>query len=207
MSASQEKVGIDMVEKLDSEKGTGNGLPAPIAPEDFGFTPEEEKKIIRHVDRRLVLTVGAMYCISLMDRTNLGAANIAGMGKDLLLTGNRYVSFPRSVVSFFLPSSSGWLMLDGASQNIISLVFFITYVVFQPPSTIVVRKIGPRIHMALITALWGCCMIGMAFVKKWDQMAGLRILLGVLEAGFFPSCVYLLSTWYTRCESPMVWGT
>jgi hypothetical protein len=39
-----------------------------------------------------VLTVGAMYCVSLMDRTNLGAANIAGMGKDLLLIGNRYVS-------------------------------------------------------------------------------------------------------------------
>lgn len=43
-------------------------------------------------------------------------------------------------------------------------------------------------------------MIGMGFVKKWDQLAGLRIILGLLEAGFFPSCVYLLSTWYTRCK-------
>ena len=44
-------------------------------------------------------------------------------------------------------------------------------------------------------------MIGMAFVKEWETMAGMRVLLGVLEAGFFPSCVYLLSTWYTRCMS------
>jgi hypothetical protein len=65
----------------------------PISPDDFGFSPEEQKKILRRVDRRLVLTVGAMYCISLMDRTNLGAANIAGMGKELMLIGNRYVSF------------------------------------------------------------------------------------------------------------------
>lgn len=43
-------------------------------------------------------------------------------------------------------------------------------------------------------------MIGMGFVKNWQQMAGLRVILGVLEAGFFPSCVYLLSTWYPRCE-------
>jgi len=31
-------------------------------------------------------------------------------------------------------------------------------------------------------------------------MVGLRIILGVLEAGFFPGCTYLLSCWYTRYE-------
>lgn len=46
-------------------------------------------------------------------------------------------------------------------------------------------------------------MIGMGFVDTWEQMAGLRVVLGVLEAGFFPSCVYLLSTWYTRCKSSL----
>jgi hypothetical protein len=56
------------------------------------FTPEQQKKIIHRVDRRLVTTVGFMYCISLMDRTNLGAANIAGMATDLILIKNRYVS-------------------------------------------------------------------------------------------------------------------
>jgi hypothetical protein len=42
------------------------------------FTPAEQKKIIHRVDRRLVVTVGVLYCISLMDRTNLSAAAIAG---------------------------------------------------------------------------------------------------------------------------------
>lgn len=48
--------------------------------EDYlhAFTPEEQRKIIHRIDRRLVLTVGVMYCISLMDRTNLSAAAIAG---------------------------------------------------------------------------------------------------------------------------------
>ncbi|KAK3321595.1 general substrate transporter [Apodospora peruviana] len=146
--------------------------------EQFGITPEDHKRIIRHVDRRLVLTVGAMYCVSLMDRTNLGAANIAGMSLDLQLAAD--------------PSTDRY--------SIISLVFFTTYIVFQPPSTVLVRKIGPRLHLAVITILWGSCMIGMGFVKNWTAMAGLRILLGILEAGFFPSCVYLLSTWYTRYE-------
>ena len=34
------------------------------------LTPEEQKAVIRRVDRRLVLTLGGMYCVSLMDRTN-----------------------------------------------------------------------------------------------------------------------------------------
>jgi MFS family permease len=31
-------------------------------------------------------------------------------------------------------------------------------------------------------------------------MVGLRVLLGVLEAGFFPGCAYLLSCWYPRYD-------
>lgn len=43
-------------------------------------------------------------------------------------------------------------------------------------------------------------MIGMGFVGDWQVMAGMRVILGLFEAGFFPGCVYLLSTWYLRCE-------
>ncbi|KAK6086450.1 phthalate transporter [Seiridium cupressi] len=138
------------------------------------YSPEEQRRIIRRIDRRLVTTVGVMYCVSLMDRTNLSAANIAGMAKELQLVGNRY--------------------------SIITLVFFVTYIVFQPPSTVVVRKIGPRIHLSIITLLWGAVMIAFGFVKNYQTLTALRCVLGILEAGFFPSCVYLLSTWYTRYE-------
>ena len=54
------------------------------------FTPEEQRKIIRRIDRRLVLTLGFLYCVSLMDRTNTGIAVVAGMGVDLLLIKDRY---------------------------------------------------------------------------------------------------------------------
>lgn len=59
---------------------------------DHGFSPKEQKSIIRRIDRRLVLTVGALYCVSLMDRTNMSNANIAGMGVELVLIDFRYVS-------------------------------------------------------------------------------------------------------------------
>ena len=42
------------------------------------YSPQEQKRIIHRIDRRLVTMCGVMYCISLMDRTNLSAAAIAG---------------------------------------------------------------------------------------------------------------------------------
>jgi MFS family permease len=76
--------------------------------------------------------------------------------------------------------------------NIVTVVFFATYVVFQFPSTIVIRYLGPRNHLAGITLAWGVVMIGMGFVKNFGQLAALRVILGILEAGFFPGSVYLL---------------
>jgi MFS family permease len=71
-------------------------------------------------------------------------------------------------------------------------VFFTAYIVFQPTSTIIVRKVGPRIHLATITTAWGALMLGMGFVKTYGQITALRVIIGLFEAGFFPSAVYLL---------------
>ncbi|KAF2794141.1 phthalate transporter-like protein [Melanomma pulvis-pyrius CBS 109.77] len=143
------------------------------------FSPEETKKLIGRIDRRLVLTVGVLYCISLMDRTNLSSAAIAGMTKELKLN----------------------VLVGTVSRySVVTLVFFTTYIVFQPPSTIIVRKLGPRVHLSAIVTAWGAVMVGMGFSPNYEALAALRVVLGILEAGFFPSCVYLLSTWYTRYE-------
>ncbi|KAL4904014.1 hypothetical protein BDW74DRAFT_31494 [Aspergillus multicolor] len=140
------------------------------------FTPQERKRLIRRIDMRLVVTLGCLYCISLLDRTNLGAASVAGMQPDLNMNA----------------SNNGY--------SITSLVFFITYTIFQIPATVIIRKVGPRIFLSAIVLFWGAVMIGFGFVPTWPAMAGLRVILGALEAGFYPGCVYLLSTWYPRYE-------
>lgn len=43
------------------------------------YSPEEQRRIIRRVDYRLVNILGILYCASLMDRTNLSSAAIAGL--------------------------------------------------------------------------------------------------------------------------------
>ena len=43
-------------------------------------------------------------------------------------------------------------------------------------------------------------MIGFGFPNNWVAMIPLRLLLGIFEAGFFPGCVYLISTYYARYD-------
>lgn len=53
------------------------------------LSPDEariERGTVRKVDLRLLLILGALYSISIIDRTNLSAARVAGMEKDLRLS-------------------------------------------------------------------------------------------------------------------------
>lgn len=169
MSLSDEKRSPS-VENIENAK-----LPAlNNADYDEEFSPEEQKRIIRRIDLRLVSITGLAYCVSLMDRTNLSMAAVAGMVKDLELVGFRY--------------------------SIVVLTFFIPYVIFQPPMTVITRKLGPTLFLGSIVIAWGAILVGMGFTKNWKQMTACRILLGLLEAGYFPGCVYLLSSWYARYD-------
>ncbi|OJD14720.1 hypothetical protein AJ78_04975 [Emergomyces pasteurianus Ep9510] len=64
----------------------------------------------------------------------------------------------------------------------------------------VIRKLGPRNFLSAIILSWGVALIGMAFCKTWQQLAGIRALLGFLESGYFPGALYLQSCWYSRYE-------
>ncbi|KAM0121424.1 hypothetical protein ACP6JC_001847 [Aspergillus fumigatus] len=142
---------------------------------DEEYSYEEQRKIIHRIDRRLVTMTGLAYCISLMDRTNLSMAAVAGMTKELgLHIGTRY--------------------------SVIVLIFFVPYVIFQPIMTVITRKLGPTFFLGAIVISWGAILIGMGFTKDWKQMTVCRALLGLLEAGYFPGCVYLLSSWYVRYD-------
>ncbi|KAL4862340.1 hypothetical protein BDV12DRAFT_45709 [Aspergillus spectabilis] len=173
MANDIEKGSAENVETVDSNvPATQRGVDIDV---DEEYTYAEQRKIVHRVDRRLVTMCGAAYCISLMDRTNVSAAAIAGMMEDLEL----YIGFRYSTMV---------------------LVFFVTYIVFQPLATAVIRKIGPRIFISSIVMTWGACLLGFAYSPDWQTLTGLRALLGILEAGFFPGAVYLLSCWYSRYE-------
>lgn len=93
---SDQKPHTAYTEQLDSDKHVDETLSdrsKEALGDDPEYSPAEQSKIIHRVDRRLISTCGVLYCISLMDRTNLSAAALAGMTAELRLNvGFRYVS-------------------------------------------------------------------------------------------------------------------
>lgn len=92
------------------------------------------------------------------------------------------------------------LDLTGNRYSVSIFIFTIASIAFQLPSTIAVRRFGPRIWFATITFSFGLITMCTAFVTTWRQMIILRVLLGIAMSGVYPGLTYLISTWYPRRE-------
>lgn len=54
--------------------------------------------------------------------------------------------------------------------------------------------------------LWGCVTIAMAWVPNYKALIGLRVIVGILEAGFAPGVLLMLSSWYKPAEQSKRFG-
>lgn len=79
--ASGDASGTEQVERIQTKAGEH----VFIRP-----TRQEEEAVIRKLDWRLLPLVFVLYSLSVLDRSNLGNARIAGMEDDIDLSGNRY---------------------------------------------------------------------------------------------------------------------
>ena len=76
------------------ETATEQNIPPPI---DAAI----ERRILRRLDFTFLPMLNVLFIVSFADRSNIGNAKIAGMNRDLELTGNRYnmVSLRETVLS------------------------------------------------------------------------------------------------------------
>lgn len=90
--------------------------------------------------------------------------------------------------------------MTGYDYNVALSVFYVSYIVFEIPSNIACKWIGPGIWLPAICLGFGLASIFTAFVKTVPQLCGVRFVLGVFEAGVLPGMAYYLSRWYRRAE-------
>lgn len=78
-------------EEIEEEQIESNDLNHHFKPELAPqYTQAEENAVIRKLDLNLLPMVFVLYSLSVLDRSNLGNARIAGMQTDINLSGNRY---------------------------------------------------------------------------------------------------------------------
>ncbi|EIW26258.1 MFS transporter [Pelosinus fermentans] len=128
---------------------------------------------------KLVPFILVMYIFAFLDRANIGFAKQAFQ----LDTGVSDAAFAL-----------------GAG------IFFIGYAVFEVPSNIIMHHVGARAWLARIMVTWGLVSAGFAWVSTENQFLGLRVLLGIAEAGFMPAIVYYFTTWFTERRRSSVMG-
>ncbi|HXP07443.1 MAG TPA: MFS transporter [Acidobacteriaceae bacterium] len=123
----------------------------------------------RRIAMRLLPFVFLLYVISYVDRVNVSFANLR-MSAEL-----------------------------GFSDRIFGLgagIFFVGYVLFEIPGTIVVERWSARKWMARIMISWGLVTIVTGFVHTAHQFYFARFFLGVAEASFFPGMIVYLTHWF-----------
>jgi MFS family permease len=64
------------------------------------------------------------------------------------------------------------------------------------PSNLLLYRFGARRWLARIMISWGIVSAATAFVVGPHSFYGLRLLLGVAEAGFFPGVTFFLAAWF-----------
>jgi MFS transporter, ACS family, tartrate transporter len=121
------------------------------------------------VTKRLLPFLMLLYLIAYVDRSNISVAALQ-MNADLGLSARMY--------------------------GIGAGLFYVTYILFEIPSNVILTKVGARRWIARIMVTWGMVAIGMAFIKTPGQLYGTRLLLGAAEAGFTPGIIYYLSQWF-----------
>lgn len=90
--------------------------------------------------------------------------------------------------------------MEGNDYNAVLSVFYISYILFEIPSNIVCKWVGPGWFLPVISLGFGLSSLGTAFVTNQAQASGVRFLLGIFEAGMMPGIAYYLSRWYRRSE-------
>ncbi|OCH93577.1 MFS general substrate transporter [Obba rivulosa] len=139
------------------------------------FPNIDESKLMRRIDMRVVPVLCVLYVLAFLDRVNVSNAAIFGLKQDLNLEGNEF--------------------------NTALVIFFVPYIVFEIPSNVLLKRFKPHVWLSFCMFLFGLVTVLQGLVQNYSGLLATRFFLGLVEAGVFPACFYLISMWYKRSET------
>src|ERR1700720_1823866 len=124
---------------------------------------------VRKAALRFVPLLTIAYLFNYLDRTSLGFAALT-MNQQLGLSASQF--------------------------GLAAGIFFLGYSLFEVPSNLMLYRYGARRWLCRIMISWGIVSAATAFVVGPNSFYGLRLLLGITEAGFFPGVTFFLAAWF-----------
>jgi MFS family permease len=92
------------------------------------------------------------------------------------------------------------LNLSSEQFQVTVSILFVTYLLFEVPSNLVLKLFTPRRWIAFIVVAWGIIATLTGLVQSYGALIACRLLLGVVEAGLFPGLSVYLTFFYTKHE-------
>ncbi|KAH8817267.1 major facilitator superfamily domain-containing protein [Xylogone sp. PMI_703] len=137
---------------------------------------EFDRKLALKIDLRLLVPMLFLNFLSLMGRTNIGAALIQKLPQDLKLDANKIVL--------------------AISISLVPLILF------EVPSNLIMRFLEKDYgfpymrYLSVITICLGIVTLGQGFDKTYSALLATRFVVGIFDAGLIPGCVFVCSLYY-----------
>ena len=151
------------------------------------FSAAEERAIVRKIDYRLLALAGIIYMVKQIDVNNAASVKVLSPGE------------PTNILV--------QLGMTADQYNWVQSTYYIAYIVFELPSNLLLKRMGPRLFHARIMFVWGAILALHAAVKNGSGLLAARFFLGLAEAGLFPALMTQFASWYRSDEmgKPVVW--
>ncbi|TCD70815.1 hypothetical protein EIP91_001505 [Steccherinum ochraceum] len=145
---------------------------------DVQLEKAEERAMTRRVlwklDLHVLPPLALLWLANFIDRTNVGNARIAGLEADTHLKGNQF--------------------------NTCLAVFYVSYILVELPSNLILKKMKPSRWLPFLVAVWGTVTTLSGLVQNFSGLLAIRFFLGFCEGGLLPGIMLYLSTLYKRHE-------
>ncbi|KAF9930668.1 hypothetical protein FBU30_000209 [Linnemannia zychae] len=140
----------------------------------FGYSPEEEKRIVHKIDWRIIPILGMLYGVSTLNRINLTNARMFAFENSLHATQEQF----------------SWAIA----------VFYVGYGLAEIPSIMALLYLTPKVWLPVSMFTWGCITFLMAWIKIFPLLMIGRFFLGITEAALIPGVLIYISMFYKRSE-------
>ncbi|KAI1488030.1 major facilitator superfamily domain-containing protein [Biscogniauxia mediterranea] len=144
------------------------------------ITPEENIRLRKLIDRRVLLVMIITYFLQAVDKGTLSFSSIMGLPKDTGLTT------PDGKVT----QQYSWL----------TTCIYITILFVEYPQNYIIARVPVAKYLGFSIAAWGGVLACHAACKDFVGLVTVRTLLGLFESACQPAFVVLSAMWYRREE-------
>ncbi|EKM78465.1 hypothetical protein AGABI1DRAFT_129571 [Agaricus bisporus var. burnettii JB137-S8] len=144
--------------------------------ETVQYTPEEERRVRRKIDNRVLPLVIISFLFNQFDRTNVGNAHVIDAFND----------------NYEITTNQKWTLALS--------IFYVGYCTLEMPANVLQRHIGANRFFFISLTFWGLSSLSFTYAKGYAALLVLRVLMGIGEAGYYAGVIYYMSFWYTRSE-------